>query len=117
MPGLFWKPHSAQTLAAVPSALVAAALAAAKAVPHARQNCASSLFSVPHTEQSLLIRSASAPSRGSKDDTLLYRPSQFGPTAGDGQCVNCAARRGSSVLYAFLKAFHLLAVVVWIGGM
>src|SRR3954471_20199800 len=81
MPGLFWKPHSAQTLAAVPSApLAAAALAAAKAVPQARQNWASSLFSVPHTEQSLLIVRPPPLFRWSKDDTLLYRASQFGPT-------------------------------------
>jgi uncharacterized membrane protein len=30
---------------------------------------------------------------------------------------NCAAPRSFAVLYASLKAFHLLAVVVWIGGM
>jgi uncharacterized membrane protein len=29
----------------------------------------------------------------------------------------CRARRAIAVLYAFFKAFHLLAVVVWVGGM
>ena len=90
----------------------------AKAVPQARQNWASSLFSVPHTEQSLLIRSASAPSSdGRRTIPCFIGPRNLVRPSGDGQCVNCAARRGSCVLYAFLKAFHLLAVVVWIGGM
>src|SRR5438270_1060674 len=66
MPGLFWKPHSAHTLAALPSAALAAATgatdaAAANAVPQARQNWASSLFSLPHTEQTLLIASSPRP--------------------------------------------------------
>src|SRR6478736_6703928 len=119
MPGLFWKPHSAQTLAAVPSAATAAAaLAAEKAVPQARQNWASSLFSVPHTEQSLLIRSASAPSSdGRRTIPCFMGPRNLVRPFDDGQCANCAARRGPGVLYAFLKAFHLLGVVVWIGGM
>src|ERR671913_145375 len=69
MPGLFWKPHSAQTLPAALRAGSAAACAAAKAVPHARQNLASSLFSVLHTEQSLLMRPAS---RASSDLERRY---------------------------------------------
>jgi uncharacterized membrane protein len=52
-----------------------------------------------------------------KDDTSVYGVSQFGTTGGDGQCANCAAPRGSAVLYAFIKAFHLLGVIVWVGGM
>jgi hypothetical protein len=60
MPGLFWKPHSSQvTPAASDSSSVPAVCRGAKAVPQARQNWASSLFSVLHTEQSLVIRSAS----------------------------------------------------------
>src|SRR5678815_5948533 len=107
MPGLFWKPHSAQTLAAMPSAAAAAALAAEKAVPQARQNWASSLFSVPHTEQSLLIRSASAPSSdGRRTIPCFIGPRNLVRPSGGGQCVNCAARRGSGVLYA-LSLIHI----------
>jgi hypothetical protein len=60
MPGLFWKPHSSQVTpaAGAPSSPLLAWIAG-NAVPQARQNCASSLFSVLHTEQSLVIRSAS----------------------------------------------------------
>jgi len=29
----------------------------------------------------------------------------------------CRAERRSSVLYASLKAVHLLAVIAWVGGM
>jgi hypothetical protein len=60
MPGLFWNPHSSQvTPAASASSSPPAAWIGANAVPQARQNWASSLFSVLHTEQSLVIRSAS----------------------------------------------------------
>src|SRR5450432_15329 len=73
MPGLFWKPHSPQTLSAVPSPAVArgATLAGADAandVPQERQNWASPLFWLWQTEQSLVIRSASS-FPWSKDDT------------------------------------------------
>src|SRR5687767_11880564 len=79
MPGLFWKPHSSHvTPAAGASSSAPVASIGANAVPQARQNWASSLFSVLHTEQSLVIPSASLPpSPGSKDDTLLCERSQF----------------------------------------
>src|SRR4029079_811438 len=56
---------------------------------------------------------------GSNDDTALCEASQFGATRGAmEQCEKArGARRDSTVLYATLKAFHLLAVIVWVGGM
>src|SRR6476620_9204187 len=118
MPGLFWNPHSAQTLAALVAAPALAAAAAAKAVPHARQNWASSLFSVPHTEQSLVIRPASAPSCMVERRYLGLSAVAIwtDPLAMDNAPI-FPSQRLFAVLYAFLKSVHLLAVVVWIGGM
>ena len=38
-------------------------------------------------------------------------------SSGRRQCVNSASRINAPVLYASLKAVHLLSVIVWVGGM
>src|SRR5437764_84322 len=55
--------------------------------------------------------------RSSNDDTLVYQRSQFGATRVRWTMREPCHARSFLVLYAFLKAFHLLAVIVWIGGM
>src|SRR5450432_4629741 len=99
MPGLFWKPHSPQTLSAVPSAATAtgielAGAAGANDVPQERQNWASSLLSVWQTEQSLVIQSASSAfSQGRRTIPQVDGRSQFGRCRGDGQCQLCRDSR------------------------
>src|SRR5664279_5342705 len=91
-----------------------AAAGGGNAVPQERQNWASSLFSVPHTEHSFVIPCASEHRcRWVEGRYLGLQVGAISLFVTNDNAPTLPRRSETSVLYASLKAIHLLGVVVW----